>query len=250
VRLDKRLKQYKVQCKKTLLASFSITTIVSINYGLMNHVLADVYAVDLSGYVLQRPFQRTGYLQIVPTISSYGTQNGVNPYDIFLQVGDPYYNPTAASIYFMSNNAFISPSYLDLAYVSWIPQSSLLRIWPDKRIAATASNIFTGISSIVAQPYRIDGGYMDISFLSGGNINGYMDLLGFGMQPGNGYRAWFRGYWLSRSLQRKKSNTKNVPFSTYPDKRIRLRIQPGTKPNPLPPPPDIDSKGRVRMKSR
>jgi hypothetical protein len=236
--------------RKLSVFSLSFAVLVSSILGLIKAASADVYSVNISGTVLQYPFQRTGYLYVVPTITTYGTQNGINPYDVLLQVGDPGYYPQTGSIQFMSNNAFIGRAALDLAYVSWLSQYNTLRSQPDQRIAASGANIFNALTGSTATRYQIYSGYMDVQFLSNGNISGYVDLYGRGLtfSPNNRYTAWFNGYFLSRSLKREKAKSQDTPFSSYPNKRARIRIKPGNI--PLPPPPDLDSKNKKCMKLR
>jgi hypothetical protein len=87
-----------------------------------------IYNVIIQGQALDIPFQREGVLLITQVpIGTEGTQNGVNPFEVFLASGNPGAAPESGAIWFMTNNAFLgSDSQIDLAYTTFDPQTQII----------------------------------------------------------------------------------------------------------------------------
>lgn len=81
-------------------------------------VRRSTYNINIEGYTQGNYFNRSGQLYINSTIAAAGTQNGINPVDVFIGSGNPAATPTTGAIWLGTNNAFIgSSSQIDLAYV-------------------------------------------------------------------------------------------------------------------------------------
>ncbi|PPS45658.1 hypothetical protein B1A85_05285 [Chroococcidiopsis sp. TS-821] len=180
----------------SLFTAFLVTSVVS-TLAFMSSASAQlVYQVTIRGNVLQRPFQRTGFVVVSPTVTRV-TQNGVNPFEVALASGNPYTSPDRGAIWFATNNRLVgSRASLDLAYVNYNPGTAVVTIQPDSRIAATGSNIFTAVPGITATPYQIYGGYMQLQFQNNfQRIAGQIDVVGRGLtfSPSNRYTAIISG---------------------------------------------------------
>ncbi|MEH2316221.1 hypothetical protein [Nostoc sp.] len=159
---------------------------------------AALYNVVISGNVIGYPFQRTGQLFTANTVTNV-TQNDINPIEVAISSGNPFSAPDTGAIWFATNNTFLdSSSTLDLAYVNFSTDNvntSITTIYPDQRIAATGSNIFTAITGITATPYTIYGGEIQLQFYNNfNNVSGTINVVGKGVAFGNMYQANISGY--------------------------------------------------------
>ncbi len=141
-----------------------------------------VYDVVIQGVAQGNQFQRVGVLYVVPTISPQGTQNGVNPVDVWLGSGAPATASSPGAIWLGTNSAFIGgQAALDMAYVSVDSQTGAISVRPDPNMSATGSNIFNAYGGLTAQIYQIFDGQMQLAFQDNGQtVVGVVDVLGTG----------------------------------------------------------------------
>jgi hypothetical protein len=142
-----------------------------------------MYNVVIQGQALDVPFQRQGMLLITQVpIGTAGTQNGVNPFEVFLLSGNPGGAPESGAIWFMTNNAFLdSDSQIDLAYAMFDPENQIITVQPDPNLSAVGANIFNARSGLLANAYQIFDGAMQIQSLDNWQtINGQVSILGTG----------------------------------------------------------------------
>jgi len=177
----------------------SFTIFVSVCFVHAQQAISQVYNVVISGTVLQRSFTRQGQLQIASTVDRIGTQNGINPNDIFLVSGNPGGTPDVGAIWYMTNSAFINPrgALIDTSFVSFNPSNRIFTIRPDSRVAGIGVNLFTASSSFIsATPFQIYDGSLQVQ-VSGDlkTVNGVINVVGRGytFSSQNQYIASFRG---------------------------------------------------------
>src|SRR5918992_1090663 len=123
-----------------------------------------IYNVVMQGEALDIPFQREGMLLItrVP-IGTEGTQNGENPFEVFLISGNPGAAPESGAIWFMTNNAFLgSDSQVDLAFTTFDPGTQIITVQPDPNLSAVGANVFNARSGLLANAFQIFDGTMQI----------------------------------------------------------------------------------------
>jgi hypothetical protein len=135
------------------------------------------YSVTLLGNVQGNPFTRQGTLTVARTISPAGTQNGVNPIEVFLQSGNPPSFPQTGAIWFMTNSGMQSPNgaRIDYAYVSTTRSS--ITVIPDRRVTALGNNVFNYGSSIISSISQIRDGKMELRF-NENNVSGTVRVSG------------------------------------------------------------------------
>lgn len=160
--------------------------------------------VTLQGQSQGQIFARQGFLFITPTLTTTGTTNGVNPFDVFLLSGNPGATPEAGAIWFMTNNAMVgSPSQIDLAYVAYDPNAQLLQVQPDINLSAVGINTFNAYSGLTADVYQIFDGAMQIQSQDGfATISGIVDILGTGaiFHSNTRYTATLSGAYAGQGL--------------------------------------------------
>ncbi len=142
-----------------------------------------IYNVIIQGQALDIPFQREGTLIITQVpIGTEGTQNGVNPFEVFLISGNPGGAPESGAIWFMTNNAFLgSDSQIDLAYTTFDPETQIITVQPDPNLSAVGANVFNARSGFLANAYQIFDGAMQIQSLDNWQtITGQVNILGTG----------------------------------------------------------------------
>ena len=142
-----------------------------------------IYNVIIQGQALDIPFQREGMLLITQVpIGTAGTQNGENPFEVFLASGNPGAAPESGAIWFMTNNAFLgSDSQIDLAYTTFDPQTQIITVQPDPNLSAVGANVFNAHPGLLANAYQIFDGTMQIQSLDNWQtINGHVNILGTG----------------------------------------------------------------------
>jgi hypothetical protein len=142
-----------------------------------------IYNVIIQGQALDIPFQREGTLIITQVpIGTEGTQNGVNPFEVFLISGSPGGAPESGAIWFMTNNAFLgSNSQIDLAYTTFDPETQIITVQPDPNLSAVGANVFNARSGFLANAYQIFDGAMQIQSLDNWQtITGQVNILGTG----------------------------------------------------------------------
>jgi hypothetical protein len=139
-----------------------------------------VYDITIDGTSQGINFTRSGQLLLASTITSVGTENGVNPIDVFLISGNPAAFPESGAIWLGTNNAFIgSSTQLDLAFVS--ESTNEITIQPDPNISAVGANVFNAYSGLTADIYQIFDGSVDLQFENNGEeVTGEIDILGTG----------------------------------------------------------------------
>jgi len=145
-------------------------------------------------------FVVSGQMLITDGIPSAGSQNGQNPFDIVIAIGDPNVNPIAGSIRYVTNRSlykFIGGSNanadLDFAYIT--TTGSTIDVTVDSRIAAAnqLSN-FNARTGITMNVYVIASGGFSVTPTST-TLSGSINLLGdgyiaFGTAP---YKAIISG---------------------------------------------------------
>jgi hypothetical protein len=142
-----------------------------------------IYNVVIQGQALDIPFQRQGMLLITQVpIGTEGTQNGVNPFEVFLISGNPGGAPESGAIWFMTNNAFLGgDSQIDLAYTTFDPETQIIAVQPDPNLSAVGANVFNARSGLLANAYQIFDGTMQIQSPDNWQtIAGQLNLLGTG----------------------------------------------------------------------
>ena len=142
-----------------------------------------IYNVIIQGEALGIPFEREGTLLITTVpIGTEGTQNGENPFEVFLSSGNPGAAPESGAIWFMTNNAFLgSDTQIDLAFVTFDPDSQTITVEPDPNISAAGPNFFNARSGLLANAFQIWYGNMVIQSQDNWQtITGSVDVLGTG----------------------------------------------------------------------
>ncbi len=156
-----------------------------------------LYDVTIRGNADGIPFQRTGTLYLLPTITRT-TTNGVNPVDVCLFSGSPFVSPQSGAIWLHSNSYCVNTrgARLDMARVSMSRANSRMLVQPDPSISAVGVNGFNNSSGLLANVYQIFGGYQLLEFRNGGRtVVGTIDVVGTGaiFDSENHYRATLVG---------------------------------------------------------
>ncbi|NUR59892.1 MAG: hypothetical protein HOV87_14660 [Catenulispora sp.] len=139
------------------------------------------YTVTITGTVGLSSFQRTGTLTLRPTITTVGTENGVNPLDVCLVSGNPAAFPDVGAIWNGSNSAChpaATAAGLDMGTVT--VQGTTVLFQPDANIAATQNNIFNEYGGITACVYYVRTGGMIVRTNADGTLDGAIDVVGYG----------------------------------------------------------------------
>ncbi|KAK9315529.1 hypothetical protein V1524DRAFT_447169 [Lipomyces starkeyi] len=131
-------------------------------------------------------FVTTGYLFVTQGITTSPTNNGRNPYELILLVGQPYTSPAAGSIRFFANRylykAVMGSSYyslLDYVFMTLGRNSITAKI--DTRIAAANQlSCFNAHSGLFANCYNIAAGTFQINSSLRPTIYGGISLIGTG----------------------------------------------------------------------
>ncbi|GAA2051118.1 hypothetical protein GCM10009839_67450 [Catenulispora yoronensis] len=140
-----------------------------------------VWDVTISGVVGSNSFQRVGRLAIVPTITTTGTENGVNPVDVCLVSGNPSAVPEPGAIWNGSNAAChpaATLAQLDLGTVT--VQGTTVYYQTDSNISATFNNLFNQYGGLAACPYYVRSGGMAVRTNADGSVTGAIDVVGYG----------------------------------------------------------------------
>ncbi len=140
-----------------------------------------VYEVTISGSVSGRPFTRTGYVVLSPSITNV-TTNGINPLDVWLTSGNPLAAPEVGAISFATNNLYLgSLSRVDLAYVSYDGASRTITVQPDPNYAGLGANVFNNSSGLLGGIYQIYAGTMQLQLSEDARaITGSIGVVGKG----------------------------------------------------------------------
>ncbi|MGI5200650.1 Hsp70 family protein [Spirillospora sp. CA-108201] len=137
------------------------------------------YSVSLSGMVSGQTFRRTAQLQVMPTVTRVGTNNGVNPVEVCLRSGFPAGTPEVGAIWFGTNTACFPERGAQLDMTNVEVDGDTITVRPDARIAATGLNQFTASgNSIYACLYQPVSGTMTVD-LSGDSPTGELDINGY-----------------------------------------------------------------------
>jgi hypothetical protein len=164
-----------------------------------------IYNVIIQGKALDIPFQREGMLLIthVP-IGTAGTENGQNPFELFLSSGNPGAAPESGAIWFMTNNAFLgNDAQIDLAFTAFDPDTQLITVQADPNLSAVDSNVFNARSGLLANAYQIFDGTMQIqSEDNWQTITGQLNILGTGaiFHSNSQYIAEIRGVYAGEGV--------------------------------------------------
>jgi hypothetical protein len=164
-----------------------------------------VYNIIIQGQALDIPFQRGGLLLITQVpIGTAGTQNGVNPFEVFLASGNPGGAPESGAIWFMTNNAFLgSDSQIDLAFTTFAPETQIITVQPDPNLSAVGANIFNARSGLLANAYQIFDGTMQIQSQDNWQtIAGQVNILGTGasFHSNSPYAAVISGTYAGEAI--------------------------------------------------
>ena len=164
-----------------------------------------IYNVVMQGEALDIPFQREGMLLItrVP-IGTAGTQNGENPFEVFLISGNPGAAPESGAIWFMTNNAFLgSDSQIDLAFTTFDPGTQIITVQPDPNLSAVGANVFNARSGLLANAFQIFDGTMQIQSQDNWQtITGQVNILGTGaiFHSNSPYFAQMTGVYAGEAI--------------------------------------------------
>ena len=81
-----------------------------------------VWEAIIQGEVQGQRFQRQAFVYLTTPLSSAGTMNGANPFEVAIISGNPPVTPEPGAIWFSTNAALLGGTEaLDLAYVSYDP---------------------------------------------------------------------------------------------------------------------------------
>lgn len=164
-----------------------------------------VYNVIIQGQALDISFQREGQLLITQVpIGPAGTQNGINPFEVFLISGNPGGSPESGAIWFMTNNAFLgSDSQIDLAFTTFDPETQIITVQPDPNLSAVGANVFNARSGLLANAYQIFDGAMQIQSQDNWQtITGQINILGTGaiFHSNSPYTAVISGTYAGEAI--------------------------------------------------
>lgn len=161
-----------------------------------------IYNVTLQGASSGWSFMRLGKMALAPTAATYGTTNGVNPFDVLIISGNVWGTGGIGAISFATNTALIGGvAKVDLAYMSYNQTTCKLDIRVDNRLGQTFGSAFTSKSGITAQPWAVQGGSAVLQFSKDlKTVKGTLDLVGRGSLYGNAsYRASVNGSFSVQS---------------------------------------------------
>ena len=157
------------------------------------------------------PFLVSGQILITTGVNTVGTPNGANPVDVTIMIGDPWANPIAGSIRYVTNiyfNPYIHGSSIillpgfaavDFAYVT--STDTFIEVAVDPTLAASNQlSTFNARSGLLANVYNPAVGGFKIVFGANGAITGTIDLVGRGMISGGEapYKALISGTPVQR----------------------------------------------------
>jgi len=159
-----------------------------------------IFNIRLVGTASGWAFNRIGKLALSPTVTRYGTQNGVNPFDALIVSGSPAVSGGRGAIKFATNSYLIgSSAAVDMAFVSFNSRTNTLDIRVDGRLGQIFSNIFTVKDGLLSQPWAVQGGTASIRISQQG-VSGYLNLQGRGSVYANAsYYANFSGGYAGQS---------------------------------------------------
>ena len=202
-------------CTRNLTASF-VAFIIIAQLCLYQNVFAtsaigqlgvqySVYNINIHGQALDIPFQREGLLLITQVpIGTAGTQNGENPFEVFLASGNPGGAPESGAIWFMTNNAFLgSDSQIDLVFTTFDPETQIITVQPDPNLSAVGANIFNARSGLLANAYQIFDGTMQIQSQDNWQtITGQVNILDTGaiFHSNSPYTAEISGTYAGEAI--------------------------------------------------
>ncbi|HEY0078370.1 MAG TPA: hypothetical protein VGB73_06960 [Pyrinomonadaceae bacterium] len=161
-----------------------------------------IYNIRLQGAASGWPFMRIGQMALAPTASTYGSTNGVNPFDVLIISGSVWGAGGTGAISFATNTALIGGmAKLDMAYMTYNKKSGKLDILVDNRLGQTFGSSFTVKSGVTAQLWAVQGGTVTLQFDSTmKNVQGTLNLMGRGSMYGNAsYRASLVGNFAGQS---------------------------------------------------
>src|ERR1043165_2886895 len=122
-----------------------------------------VYRITITGRASGNYFQLLGTLKVLNTTITKTTSNGVNPFELSLEVGDPLITPRVGSISFCTNTAMRGQrSAIDMVRFRKLRNAWLID--PDPAISALSVNYFNSSSGLLGSIYNIDGGTLAIQF--------------------------------------------------------------------------------------
>jgi hypothetical protein len=156
-----------------------------------------LWNVVLQGESQGVSFQRQASVAITTPIDPSGSTNGANPFEVLIVSGDPGANPESGAIWFSTNSALLGgQAQVDMAYVDFDPNQSLLYVRPDPSLSAVGINVFNAYSGVTADVYQIFDGAIYLWSQDGfTTIEGWIDILGTGaiFHSNTSYRAYFSG---------------------------------------------------------
>jgi hypothetical protein len=141
-----------------------------------------VWEAIIQGEVQGQRFQRQAFVYLTTPLSSAGTMNGANPFEVAIISGNPPVTPEPGAIWFSTNSALRGgTAALDLAYVSYDPTQALILLQPDPNLSATGLNVFTAFPGVTADIYQIFGGSIYLWSQDGfATILSQINILGTG----------------------------------------------------------------------
>lgn len=159
-----------------------------------------IFNIRLTGSASGWAFNRVGRLALSPTVSRYGTQNGVNPYDALIVSGNVFAGGGSGAISFATNSFLMGGrAAIDMAFVSYNSKTGTLQIQVDGRLGQTYSNMFTVKDGLLATPWAVQGGTAAIQ-IGKQSVSGYLNLQGRGAYWGGAsYYATFSGAYVGQS---------------------------------------------------
>lgn len=160
-----------------LLVVLMVVTVTDVQAGQYS-----VWDVIIQGNVQGRQFQRQAFVYLTTPLSTTGTTNGVNPFEVAISSGNPPVTPEPGAIWFTTNSALLGGrAALDLAYVSYDPTRALILLQPDPNLSATGLNVFTAFPGVTADIYQIFSGSIYLWSQDGfATIMGQLNILGTG----------------------------------------------------------------------
>jgi hypothetical protein len=163
------------------------------------------WSVTIQGESNDQVFQREGRLIVTQSpISTAGTTNEANQFELFLISGNPTTSPQSGAIWFMTNNAMIgSRAQIDLAFVTFNAQTNTITVKPDPRLSAVGPNGFNSHSGLLANLYQIFDGSMQIQSQDNfKTVSGTINILGTGaiFHSNTQYIAQISGTFLGEGV--------------------------------------------------
>lgn len=136
-------------------------------------------------------FAVKGELLLIKHIPSPGTQNGANPVDVVVRIGNPSGSPVAGSIRYVTNR-YLNPliggskdtSRLDFARVS--NSKTQVHVKVDTSIAAANQiSVFNARSGLFAEVYNPASGNLNLVRGKSGKLTGRVNFAGRGLISGS-----------------------------------------------------------------